>query len=47
MKFGALIDQKMIYQMTPRLFQSDIDFKVKLRSIFDSEFGLESNVGLE
>ncbi len=31
MKFGTLIEQKMLYQMTPRLFQSDVAFKVKLK----------------
>ncbi len=49
MKFGTLIEQKVLYQMTQRLSQSDIAFKVKLkvklRSMNDLEFDLENNVG--
>ncbi len=41
----------MLYQMTPRSLQAYVDFKVKhkvkLRSIGDLEFDLESNVGLQ
>ncbi len=44
------IEQKTLYQMTPRSPQSDVDFKVKhkvkLRSINNLEVDLESNVGL-
>ncbi len=51
MKFGTIIKQKMLYQMTPRLSQSDVAFKVKLkvklRSINGLEFELKSNARLE
>ncbi len=48
MKFGTFIEQKMLYRMTTRSSQSDVAFKVKpkvkLRSINDFEFDLESNI---
>ncbi len=51
MKFGKLIEQKILYQMSPSLSQSNMAFKfkpkVKLTLINDIEFDLESNVGLE
>ncbi len=51
MKFGTLIEKKMLYQMTPKSPQSDVDFKVKhkvkLSSINDLEVDLERNIGLQ
>ena len=41
MKFGTLIELKMLYRMTPRSFQSDTIFKV---TVNDLEFDLENNV---
>ncbi len=50
-KFGALIEHKMLYKMTPGSLQSDVDFrvkyKVKLRTINDLKVDLESNVELQ
>ncbi len=47
-KFGTLIEQKILYQMTSKPLQSDIVFKVKaevkLRLVGDFEFDLQSNV---
>ncbi len=48
MKFGTFIEQKMFFRMTLRSSKSDVAFKiklkVKLRSISDLKFDLESNV---
>ncbi len=35
MKFGTIIEQKVLYQMTPRSSQSDTAFKVKYKVIFE------------
>ncbi len=44
MKFGALIELKTLYRMTPRSSSSAIAFKVKLKfTLFDLEFDLENN----
>ncbi len=48
MKFGTLTKQKMFYLMMLRSSQPDIVFKVRLKiklmSIYDLGFDLESNV---
>ncbi len=45
MKFGTLLECRMLYQMTPRVFQSEVAFKVKLKAtLFKLRFDLESDV---
>ncbi len=50
MKFGTIIEQKMLDQMTPRSLQADISFKVNLKVIYCPKFyivfDLEINVWL-
>ncbi len=51
MKFGTLIEQKMLCQMIPRPPISNVDikvkFKIKLWSINDFGVDFERNVGLQ
>ncbi len=48
MKFGALIEQKMLYKMRLRSFLTDVAFKDKPKGIYwsrvDFEFDHENNV---
>ncbi len=45
MKFGPLIEQNTLYQMTPNSSLSDILFQAKFKfTLFDLEFDFENSV---